>query len=135
MFQDINDETKQRFKKAVRTLRLDVEHTHIVIDTEKPCFDLDASQEVPGWIGVENIKIVEGNGKEDEDDKDDSSIWDEDRLARRIEMAREASIRIPLRYETICMDCGGNTCYGTLKNQDPELMMLGSGELDALSTY
>ncbi len=124
VFQGVSEDTEQRFKTAVKALRLEIPHTQITVT------DLDVRHE---WhdLSSDDEADVDLDGDDVEDGKGDEQ-GDEVVLGRSGGTCCHCSCRKrPLK--TICLDCGRDICQGRFEAQKPKLMMLGSGEMEAYS--
>lgn len=126
ILQGVSDDTGQQFKTAVMALRLEAPHTQVTVkDLEATLTrpDLLSDDEAEIELDVDNVEDEEGDVSEDE-------VW----LGPSSVPCRHCSCRRRrTKLKTICLDCGRDICQGRYKAQNPKLMMLGSGEMEAYS--
>ena len=123
MPREVPMEIEQRFKKAIKALRLDAPHAFATAERKK----LQAS----------SIKYEE-NGKSDEDHSSEQVTARGEQAEQTNSLSRtgtpksdRSSSKRPAKPKYHCIDCGSDICQGRFEARKPELMMLGSGELEA----
>ena len=149
----------QRFKQAIKALRLDAPHTQLtVVDKYVRCHccdryrynsedDDDHDDEISEISGPSiatevglyednaspgrNIKIPDGEHEASKDNDLSMGAMGHDGAGTHGPSVPKP--QQPTKYRTYCIDCGREACRGGYEAQKPELMLLGSGELVAYS--
>lgn len=124
--QRVSDDTEQRFKTAVKALRLEAPHTKTSVK------DFDAAHERPDLLSDDEADVeLDGDNVED---GEGCVGGDEVALGRsRVPCCHCSCRRRPIKLKIVCLDCGRDICQGAYKAQKPKLMMLGCGEMEAYS--
>jgi len=126
VLQGVAEDTEQRFKAAVKALRLEAPHTQITVKDVDATYgrpDLSSDDEADVDLDGDNVEDEEGN-----DGGDEMALAGSERHCCHCSCRRR-----PTKLKTICLDCGRDICQGRYEAQKPKLMMLGSGELEAYS--
>lgn len=131
---ELDDHETERFKQVIKALGLDAPHSIKRVEHHNfgGFYDIGkANQEEP----------EKGSGKEAaREERDEGKVEEvmEDEDAEKYPWLGPYSyggrkMKPYPRYKTQCLDCGADVCQGSLKASEPQLMMLGSGELKAYS--
>lgn len=121
----VSENTEQRFTVAMKALRLEAPHQTITVKDVNAAYEWSDDSS----IGEEDVSLrVESVEKEE-------SKTDGNKMAfgcGELDCDCVRGKRRP-KLKTICLDCGRDVCQGRYTAQKPDLMMLGSGELEAYS--
>ena len=107
LIRGIDTDYRQKFKRAVKALRLDAPHINNAVKIEETYEEME-----------ERNCALRGTTASDVS-SDDGFESLENRWAPRT------------RIEIQCVECEKGICQGTKRPQEPRLIMLGSGELEA----
>lgn len=127
--------TKQQFTEAVKALRLEVAHTHTHVENKS-----DYSQE-----SDDSLHDADETDRSEEDFlaflSEPNEIPSKLKDTKKVETTMFCGCNHPtkdswgrrINYKTHCNDCDTDICKGRYIASEPQLMLLGSGNLGAYS--